>query len=228
LIFLHMPRCGGTVLSALLNGYWGPEKYMWFGTRGKHVKEWIDTHPDWRGIGGHFWLHNYEEYIQEPYLHITTVRNPIERVLSHYDYLRVQKDHPLSQEASEMTIEEIFKKGLGWHMQMSNLVTAFLCNNETIDLELAKENLRTKFHLFGLQERLQEFAALLRTTLMISDAQALDNWPNVAREPLANIPKEVIEIIRENNVLDTELYEYARDLYFSTIYKEADTGDELI
>jgi hypothetical protein len=227
LIFLHLPRCGGTVISAILNGHWGPNNYMWFGTWGNHVREWLDAHPNWRGIGGHFWLHNYEEYISEPYIHITTLRNPVERVLSHYYYIQVQKDHPLSEEANQMSIEEIYKNGLGWHMQMNDLMTAFLCNNETIDLELAKENLRTQFHLFGLQERLQEFAAILRATLMISESHKLDNWPNLSREPLSNIPREVIKLVEENNALDIELYDYAKELYFSTIYRVEDTGDEL-
>jgi hypothetical protein len=154
--------------------------------------------------------------------YITFLREPVDRVLSHY-YRHVHL--PGMSDAERATRarrarslrEALVEKRLP---QLSNLCTRFLCSHPTWDelppsaLDEAKENLRT-FAFVGIQERFEESLVLLQRILGLGPVPYRDrhvSGPGL-RPSVEEISDEERTLIEEYNQLDAELYAYGLELF---------------
>ena len=236
LVFLHIPKTAGTTLHRIIERQYPAESLYSIGwTEDESVAALRQMSEAQQTricmVRGHmaFGVH---EYLSGPVTYFTVLRNPIERVISYYYFVRSKPDHYLYDEisAGEMTLAEFVERH--GHIMLDNAQTRMLsgrwrepafggCTSE--HLAMAKRNLREHFAVVGLAERFDETLLLLKRTF---------GWRNVFytrqnltrnKPPSSSLPTATLALIAEVNQLDAELHHYARALFQALIRRQGPT-----
>ncbi len=225
--FVHMQKTAGIALRERLINHFGESAV--YPTRGvdgtdpvklvlsiDHLRERLAARGDEiEVVTGHFPLCT-AELIDGPFTTLTLLREPVERTLS---YLRHHREN--EPDDRERTLEEIYDDPFRFHGFAHNHMTKMLSlkPEEMTDgmlttvefdrgrLERAKEAL-AGVDAFGLQERFEDFCDELsaRFRWHLGDPEIVNT----------SAPVEVADSFRariaEDNALDIELYEFAKQL----------------
>ena len=227
--FLHIPKCAGTTLNfEIIKKHFKSDEYILFYDQGtpeliKRLKEMpaIEQRKI-RCIAGHFYFGVHNHYTARPSTYITILRDPIERVISHYYQVRRWETHYLYRVVTEnnLTLKEYVANklsceldngqtrilaGLEWHVPFGE------CTREI--LEKAKENLQNHFSVVGLTEKFEEFLQLLSHKLEWKTQLKKKQNVGENRVNKDEIDSETIAVIERYNQLDIELYRYAQTLF---------------
>ncbi|MDH3688219.1 MAG: sulfotransferase family 2 domain-containing protein [Gammaproteobacteria bacterium] len=236
LIFLHIPKTGGTTLRNIIAEQYEDDSVFSIGPLINEAIQGFRHQPQTRRqrirlLQGHmaFGLHIH---LERPISYFTLLRDPMERALSDYCYVKTSSHHPLHRLVAGMTVGDYLQSGLTG--QLSNGQTRLLCGDcmpgepgipgvrpmEEQDLELAISNLNEHFIVVGLVERFDETLTLLKRKL---------HW----KRPLyvkANVgPKDVghnmlsesdERLIAKLNDLDIRLYQTAERLFRQQVNAE--------
>jgi Sulfotransferase family len=230
LAFVHIPKtAGGTVTSMLAAAYSrqavhdagnfvrAPQK-----AGGKISSVLV---KGGRVSAGHIPYGFFRKHLPPDTRYMTFLREPVDRVLSHY-YRHIHRKDPrraggrkelASGSPKANSLEEaIVDMGLP---QLSNLSTRFLCGHPSPMGELppsalddAKENLRA-FAFIGIQERFEESLVLLQRMLGLGRVPYRDRHVSSDRPTVDEMPGHERELVEEYNRLDAELYEFALPLF---------------
>lgn len=229
LIFLHLPKTGGITLISIIrqncdlsryfNVHCRTHKYAgmsnvsadFFKKSVDHFLARRSQHPPVKTLTGHqmFGLHRY---LPQPCAYITLLREPVDRLVSQYYFIRESADHWLHQRVvgEKMSLYDFAISGIP---ELSNDMTRLVSGEETPDLEKAKRHLKDRFVVCGITERFNESVALMATRL---------GWQhttykklNVTRRrisPSSISPLERGAILAANR-MDVELYQFATELF---------------
>jgi hypothetical protein len=214
-IFLHIPKTGGITLSNIINRQ---NQYSF------HLRELdattIEERKKIKIIYGHQFFGLHKEFPQINFTYITLLRNPVERVISLFYHccnntprFRTREWFSKITLADFVTNEECdYFKSLDWVYSTANLQTRMISGKVEADLEMAKNNLKNYFSVVGTTERFDESLKVLQKKLgwKINGYSIENVTPN--RPALAEIPAEIIEIIKSKNEKDFELYQFANQL----------------
>ncbi|MEL7357713.1 MAG: sulfotransferase family 2 domain-containing protein [Cyanobacteria bacterium J06560_6] len=263
LVFLHIHKASGSSLLSILRQIYRRDHYEIYvrdGSRGveqiekrrKALNELIQVSqvkvP--KVVSGHmgFGIH---EYLQNEFKYFVFLRNPVQRVVSHF-YEILKQDRYFKQELSSAPFETLSEmqvehfeylastcKPYGWS---NNLMTRMIAGKEFSSwltgssddvacdestLKIAKENLR---HCsIGITERFDESLIVM---------SRLFGWRNIYyrrenigynRLPLSKIPEATLRLIKSKNHLDLQLYAYAEQLFKEQItsFHELDLKKDL-
>ena len=224
LIYVHLPKCGGTTLSRLIEWEYEPWRiftidpsfFRWSYNRLKRLPPQRLNRID--VFKGHmpFGLHRR---LSRPATYITVLREPVARSISAYVFAANYRLHPDYRVVSRMTLEE-FVRDKDYHNLQTKLLAGvdtnydFLageCTAET--LAVAEENLTQHFSLIGLTEKFDYALAL---------AKVLFGW-NISRYANFNVtkvrgqksgghkgrvPDSTLNLIADLNRFDMELYQH--------------------
>jgi len=227
LIFLHIWKAGGSTLHDIIERQYPDDTiYSIDGSRYEASMSEFKQLPEsdraeLRVVKGHmdFGLH---EYLPRPCTYITMLREPLNRVISDYYYIMETPTHNFYEfmTARKMTLDEFAStpesplfdnvqtrvlSGLSWSVPYGE------CTDDM--LELAKQNIETYFTVVGLTEQFDKTLILLQKEL---------GWRNIAyvkknvtktRAKKSDVPKETIDLIKQYNRLDVELYRYAKERF---------------
>lgn len=227
-LFLHIPKAAGTTLHRIIDRQYDPERI--------HTLDGQDTHgaieafkklpPAVREqiacLKGHmpFGLH---AYLPQPCTYITLLRDPVERIASHYYYVLRRPNHYLH--------DQVASRGLSLRDYALSALSDELINGQTrlvagIDgdddtmLAAARRNLETWFAVVGVVERFDESLLLMKRRL--GWRQPYYERANVTegRPTTHHIPSDAVQAIREVNRLDMQLYDHAVRLLDEAIRAE--------
>jgi len=230
-IFLHIPKVGGTTVTNILLNQYERDRHLRLhgGLNSDSIKKFRQLSNAEkryiRIISGHIGFGIHHGYPCKT-TYFTLLRDPVERVISHYYYVsrspdnylyeRVTKNKiSLEQYITEEMIKEIndsqvrFLSGIGFHFDFNR------CPNDL--LELAKILLDEFFIVAGLVEHFDETMLLLKRAL---------NWlpPVYSRQNTTRdrpkrkeIEPEVIKLIKDHNRLDLKLYRYVKQNFTKKI-----------
>jgi hypothetical protein len=225
LVFVHIPKTAGTSLRAAIEQIYG-RKSVYVCSNFKDLERFETMSPDqrarYRVLSGHvpFGAHSL---FPSPALTITFLRDPVERILSLYSYMRSEPTHPLYERARapDFTLRALFEELR--LPQVNNGQVRFLAGLEASTapfgacdrtaLDAAKHNLAKGCVAFGLVERFEESMTMLSRAL---------NWPhlpvrreNVTRSRVdrSRLTPDELDMIHQANALGTELYAFASDLF---------------
>ena len=178
------------------------------------VKKQVESNPSqFRLVYGHmpFGIH---EAVGRPARYFTIVRNPVERVVSHFHYVKREPRHQLHEEVvgSHMTLHDYVTSGIAG--ELVNGQTALLAGleqgtlgSETSVLDRALANLQTHFAAVGTTEDFDRSVVLFKLALGWSKPVVYESY-NVTggRPPLSSIQRKTIDEIEAQNQLDDALY----------------------
>lgn len=217
-IFLHLPKTAGMTLNVVLHRQF-PERGAVFHTAHLHApdaaRQFLDLPPAERGavrlITGHteFGLH---EFLPAPATYFTVLRDPVERVLSHFYYVRATPDNPRYAEAAGMTLEEFVTSDR--FPESDNGQTRLLAGladgaaSDTL-LRRAQSNIASRFTVVGLMEEFDASLLLFQRAYGWRPPYYVRLNVNAARPPRAEISARTLAIIREHTALDGLLYDEA-------------------
>jgi Sulfotransferase family len=225
LIFLHIPKTGGTTLYKILaRQYWRAQTLTFDGCSSQ-IERFKTLPPARRGryrlIKGHlhFGLHHF---VPGASTYITFLRNPVERVLSFYHHARSKPDHYLYSVLATERLDLETQLAQDVTLELFNEQTRLLAGGEWEDprrpvtraaLTRAQANLRAHFRVVGILEESDASLLLLRHAFGWQMPYYVKE--NVAKDKpdSASLDAETRALIQDANSFDLELYEYARELF---------------
>jgi len=236
LFFVHIPKTAGTTLGGILVQHYGrdrvfachPDRSIVGYTAEDFLSFPAEKRNKFQLVRGHFGYGLHEDY-QEPYKYITILRDPVDRVISHYYYVLKRTDHYLHKKVTSenISLKDYVTSGMTGEMDNGQLrmltgpkgyyAKFGTCTPEL--LELAKENLRNDFLVVGISERFDETLLVLREVLGVYTPFYLNLKVNNKRPKREKISEDVVAAIREHNQLDEELYNFANELMDELIEK---------
>lgn len=235
LIYPHIPKTAGTSFLSILEQVYSPASTFrtFRGSSENMIREFIDL-PDteksrYALICGHmnFGLH---VHVPGPSTYVTFVRDPIQRVISHYSWIKRNQDHFLHDDCASMSLREFVESKITTEIDNGQTrvlagvanVPPILC--PLVDslpdipfdgcgpdvLEQAKRHL-DQMAVVGLVESFDTSLLLMRRVLgwnTMPSRVSLNVDPRRQAERV--IDPETLELIRSINILDLELYRYAQ------------------
>lgn len=224
IIFVHVPKTAGTTIRAIIAGeYSDPTKVLLGPGTGDQLHAIGAMSPEERNeieiIAGHV-PHGFPNLADDP-RYCTLLREPIDRVVSFYYYVRREPEHYLYEytEVAGHTLREVIEARVTPMMDnfqtrlISGVWNAVPFGEMTEEfLERAKANLAT-YDVVGLQERFDESLLLLAETFGWSTPYYSSRNVSEGRPRIDQLDAATRKLVADANVLDMELYAFGKDLF---------------
>lgn len=229
-IFIHLPKTAGTTVSRLIEWEYplseiysiDPVLFKWSAAHLRKLP--LSRLKKIRMFKGHmtFGLH---DVLPQPATYITVLRDPVDRVISSFYFMRRFKLHPLSWQIrrEKWTLEDFVRNSGRDNIQSRLVANAKYeepCTCEIV--ERAKYNLRHHFSVVGFSDRLEESLALmkLRFGWRLSSYSSFN--VTRSRPKKRDLPEATLDLIRQRNGFDVELYAYARGIFEAAVKANAE------
>lgn len=226
LCFLHIPKTAGLTLRSILDQHFALQEICpadnWRSLRALPPGQL----SRYRLVRGHFPFGVGEHLPRRP-VYATLLRDPVERVLSQYDYVRRDTSNgPLHEMVRAMTLEEYLDDEFLREETIHDIQTRYLAPATVMpdDIDVvapvrhtgvvrAKTNLQ-QCAFVGLTERMHDSVRLLAYTFGWRRRRTFQTQ-NVAlaRPQRADVPARVIDKILSCNTADQELYAFGCALF---------------
>jgi hypothetical protein len=229
-VFLHLPKTAGHSFTAVAARHFGPDRIA--AVNGPHEFDALarEHHRGrWPFVHGHMPF-GVAEHLGERGIYWVVLREPVDRFLSDYYYIRGSPGHPAHRLVRErrITLRDFARIPSPVHPFTHNAQVRRLCRYDLTrrgaggerwwalrdacgpaELEEAEETLATRVHAFGLFERMPE--AMAQFAASIGAAPGTIPRENVTRFRLRTdqLDAETLDAIRAANRLDLALYEFA-------------------
>jgi hypothetical protein len=222
LYFSHIPKTAGMTFRTIVEDQFHADEICPATLNAQLAKLPAESVRNYRLFRGHLGFINLPELLAgKEIINVTVLREPVARVISHYEYIRRMPGDPHYPAVKDMTLEEFSQKltagKVGKNIQTYHVAKTLkfdldqLTPAETLDV--AKQSL-DRFAFVGLVERFQDSLFLLS---YIFGWKPIINTrkENAAKSKkgLNDIPASTIEVIKENTSLDAELYTYAKEIF---------------
>jgi hypothetical protein len=227
LIFLHVPKAAGSTLQEIIaRQYAGGSSFVFTGDRERY-QGFIDLPERERAaydlLLGHvqFGIH---DHLPDPATYITMLRDPIDRVVSHYHFILARPEHYLH--------ESLKRKGYSlrdWLLEdhplvLDNFQLRWLLPTPFAEVppggitrsmfDEARWNLENAFSVIGLVEYFADSLACFERAFGWSGLDAgIQRNITPGRPAVEDLDAQTLAAIRNVNMYDIELYECARTLF---------------
>ena len=225
IIFLHLPKTAGTTLNRLIEWEYSlgemysvdPVLFEWSFARLRRLSK--RRLRKTRMFKGHM-LFGLHEVLPQPATYITVLRDPVERVLSAFYFMRSYKLHPLYWKFrnEKWTVDEFVQRSSRDNVQCKVIANAHYhspCTQEVLDRAI--DHLNNYFSVVGLSERFEESLALMKLRF----GWQLNSYSSFnvtrARPKKGDLPQATLDLIAEKNRFDVALYQHAVRLFESAV-----------
>lgn len=156
----------------------------------------------------------------QPVAYLIMLREPINRLISHYYYVKRTPGHYLYQQVTSTNMDLAAYVGSSISSELNNGQVRLLSGVKTVDtvfghepitpeiLEIAKSNLSQHFIWVGLFEKFNESLLCLRNRMGWKRIYYAKENRTFARPATQDISRQALQVIEKYNELDLELYEF--------------------
>ena len=227
LIFLHIPKTAGTTLNRIIEWQYSPfEIFTMDPYRIRATPERLKRLPQGRRcrlrmVRGHM-LYGIHEFLPQGATYFTMLRDPVARALSTYYFILRRPLNPLHRKVKKerLSIEDCIRLFPQRHNLQCRLIAGVKDASSTGDerlLDMAKEHLTKSFSVVGICERFEESLMLMATTF----GWEIPFYKNCkVSKTRPQIDPGTVEMIRDHNRLDVELYEFSKRLFEESLQKK--------
>lgn len=229
-IFLHIPKTAGTTLNRLIEWEYpllqiysvDPVFFTW---SSKHLHSLPPERLGrYRMFKGHM-LFGLHKVLPQPATYITVLRDPIDRVLSAYYFMRGYKLHPLYWKfrRENWTLEDFIRRSPRTDVQCKIIAgaeyeapcTAEICAE-------AMNNIERHFSVVGLSERFEESLALMKLRFGWELGTYSSFNVTRSRPKKRDLPQSTLDLISEKNQYDLALYAAAVKKFDEAVNAQAE------
>ncbi|VDM75203.1 unnamed protein product [Strongylus vulgaris] len=205
----------------------------------RNITSWTERKPAF--YHGHVAFIDFTRFGYKNPIYINIVREPLERLLSHYYFLRFGDNYRVGLKRSRAGNNETFddcvmRSGHDCDMKQMWLQIPYFCGHHhfcnvvgnKLALEQAKRNLINRYLLVGVSEKMRDFIAVLERLLPRFFKGALTHFDGLSenRAHLRNTKQKfppndyTLSMIRRNEVyqMEKEFYDFAKE-EFTAIFK---------
>lgn len=224
IIFLHIPKAGGTTIHSIINRCYSPKEiHNIIIQKGRlTIQEFIELDVEAKNeiniLKGHLVFGLHESFPNpRDVKYITYLRNPVDRIISQFKYIHKMPNHYLYEKVKSSGISAVDFALSDWSIELDNgqvrLISGFnpvelnVIRNE--HLEIARSNLKSHFIFTGILENFDDSLLLMKEKL---------NWESLPYYRKLNVTEEKIilsdkdrKAIEERNKYDMELYRFAKE-----------------
>lgn len=238
LLFLHLPKTAGQTFISILEDQY-PSAVVRIAADRETDPRWQHIDEDVRRaqrsgaavITGHFRF-GVHRWVEGPSRYVTFLRDPVDRVISHYHFALEKPEIPGGDRLQALTEGELTDAVTHPDVrQLQNFQTRLLAgfddegrpfpagrSDEEI-LARAKENL-DRCAVVGLTERFDESIVLMKIAFGWTAPVYARQNPTSGRPAVGAVPQRLLALIEERNRLDRALYEHAQDLFERTVARD--------
>ena len=227
-LFVHIPKTAGTTMTQVLQRNYRQPRTFYLGAnvQPKIAQFQALTARQQRSyqlVVGHmsFGLHAYLAE-PRPYRYFTMLRDPIERVLSFYYFIKRTPAHYLHDPVATENLSIPDFLAFQDSYMARNGQTRFLCGRDVMPyygqveadaLAEAKTHIREHIAVTGLTERFDESLLLYQHAFGWKQLHYTRQNVTSKRTGLHELPADALAAIRAHNALDLELYAFAQGVF---------------
>ncbi|MGI8961718.1 MAG: DUF4118 domain-containing protein [Bryobacteraceae bacterium] len=225
ILFMHIPKTAGTAFREAMIGNYKHSQvaYLYPHPPGFLVSNLgllpLEQRARFRLILGHF-QYGIHEFLPQEYTYVTIVRDPVERVISHYNYLRQTQPEITSDGAATLSLPEMLERHRT--ANFDNLMVRCFSGLDKNDVppghvdqgayDLAIDHLRTRFTFVGYQDRADEAYEALKNQFNWRARASLE-VVNKGERSSADVDEATRRTIERFNTWDCRLYAKVRELF---------------
>jgi len=213
IIFLHLPKTGGTTLVNMLHQKYGlQQSQLIYGDKDSQLRQALDNQIEF--LHGHFSFQLIELLREHDYFSATLLRDPVERVISRYVHLQYSEDANLvAERESYKNFEDYLQSFFAQNWQCQVLGGEMHTKADSkISMQGALRNLYT-FDWVGVAEHLNE--GMLDLSLKLGFENGYYPYLNKRKSKKLwdSLYRDYAQEIAALNKVDQKLYEAAKKLY---------------
>jgi hypothetical protein len=214
LIFIHIPKTAGSTLRPIMDRNYQRENICKLDFLPRDLDRFLRLPEEARSrirvLQGHFPF-GLHKHLSVPADYLTLLRDPVDRIISMYYWIHGNQEHVLNKLVRSMSLEDFADSGFEITANhQTSLLSGLTASADHDALAVARKHLQHEITAFGLNERFDESLLLFKKRL---------GWKHVfysrrnvtrGRPPSSDVPDSVLDIIKKHNLLDLELYDFAR------------------
>lgn len=219
-LFDHLPKCGGSTVTKYLYKQYRSHQIFQINGRRPHdsVVEFCSLpekiRHQYRLILGHL-AHELLDEVHADTISITILREPIDRIISHYYYVLRDTGHYLHQKVIDQNMDLKAYVTSGLSFELCNWYTTHFSGwkfdqakaDPERAVQIAFDTIEQRYDLVGFLDNLEELMNQLKNLARYKVRFENDLFNKTSDRPSREeIDPSTIELIRKSNAIDIELY----------------------
>jgi hypothetical protein len=218
LVFLHQPKTAGRTLNEMLKAHFGDEMFPY--KRWGDIVEHSDELDRYRFLRGHVYYDVVDFFRREPQV-MTVLRDPVDRLVSSYNYIRRRGEHARNERVTNQTLEEFASHPPNVRTYVRFLAYAPRDGDYTdmkpdLPFDALVERACRRLDGMFVVALTESFDSMYRDMADAIGVPVPDDIPRFHEAPKEQrkreVPDRVREIVHELGAADVAIYEYARKL----------------